>query len=68
MSDLDEIIEVPVPKDCCSWGEISCVYTHESCKDCEPRLVRCSAQKGDHIIFVRKIDYLNWKMSGGKHE
>jgi len=62
-NDLDEIIEVPVPKDICAFKGLYCAYTHESTRDCEPRKARCSAQKGNHVIFVRKIDYLNWKMT-----
>lgn len=79
MDDLNEVIEVPA--DTCGLGgynihtfTLKCVHLQPS-GDCRhPRFSRTGNGVHDvgcvrtSIMFVRKIDYINWKMSGGQDE
>lgn len=75
-SDLDEIIEVPS-----EWCQLDpprlqgpclrCVYGRAPGVECTHpiralgRSVGCSDRD---VMFLKRIEYLNWKLTGGSHE
>lgn len=71
-SSLEEVIEVPSEwcflEDTetslrCEYGRgnVDCAHPLRASRDS----VGCSDR---NVMFLKRIDYLNWKMSGGKHE
>lgn len=57
-SDLDEIIEVPS-----EWCQLDPPRLHPI--RALGRSVGCSDRD---VMFLKRIEYLNWKLTGGSHE